>query len=64
MSLNQDTQSITARPKQLQRSDSGGSSITNAVTMVGNQSVNQHQSQATYIEAARIDKLLHAFLAL
>jgi hypothetical protein len=33
MSLNQDTQSVTGKPKGLQRSDSGGSSITNAVTV-------------------------------
>ncbi len=50
--------------RKLKRSESGTSSITQAVTVtnVGNQS--QHNNQATYIEAARIERLLQAFLAI
>lgn len=52
--------------RKLKRSDSGTSSITQAVTVtnVGNQLQGQANNQATYIEAARIERLLQAFLTI
>jgi len=51
-----------AGKSKLKRSESGTSSITNAVTVTNVGAQSSHNNQATYIEAARIERLLQAFL--
>lgn len=46
-----------AGKSKLKRSESGTSTITNALT-VTNVGAQSHNNQATYIEAARIERLL------
>ena len=48
---------------KLKRPDSGTSTVTNAVTVTG-LAPSIHNNQATYIEAARIERLLSTFLSL
>ena len=51
-----------AGKSKLKRSESGTSSITNAITVTNVGAQSSHNNQATYIEAARIERLLQAFL--